>query len=86
MNLGNPNEFTIKALAHQVLELTQSSSTIEYRPLPKDDPRRRQPDISKARQLLQFEPKTPLREGLLKLIEDFRGRLQASKPSTRPNH
>jgi UDP-glucuronate decarboxylase len=85
MNLGNPNEFTIRALANQVLELTNSASTIECRPLPKDDPRRRQPDITKARQLIEFAPKTSLQEGLTKLIEDFRARLQASRASTRPS-
>lgn len=77
MNLGNPNEFTIKELATKVLELTNSESVIEYRALPKDDPRRRQPDIEKARRLIQFEPKTQLREGLLHLIDDFRSRLKA---------
>lgn len=83
MNLGNPQEFTIKALAQEVLDLTQSASTIDYRPLPKDDPRRRQPDISKARQLIQFEPTTTLRDGLSKLIEDFRIRLASSQPTQR---
>lgn len=82
MNLGNPNEFTIKELATQVLALTNSGSVVEYRPLPKDDPRRRQPDIQKARRLIEFEPKTQLREGLLHLIEDFRGRLQALGATT----
>lgn len=82
MNLGNPNEFTIKELATQVLALTNSGSVVEYRPLPKDDPRRRQPDIQKARRLIEFEPKTQLREGLLHLIEDFRGRLQVLGATT----
>jgi UDP-glucuronate decarboxylase len=82
MNLGNPNEFTIKELATKVLELTKSQSTLEYRTLPKDDPRRRQPDITKAKRLIQFEPKTQLREGLLQLIDDFRGRLSASGATT----
>ena len=72
MNLGNPNEFTIAELAKQVIELTKSSSVIEYRPLPADDPKQRCPDITKAKSLIQFEPKIQLRQGLEKRIEDFR--------------
>jgi UDP-glucuronate decarboxylase len=77
MNLGNPAEFTIKELAQEVLQLTGSLSALEFLPLPKDDPRRRQPDITKARELIQFSPTTGLKDGLRKVIEDFRGRLQA---------
>jgi UDP-glucuronate decarboxylase len=71
INLGNPNEFTMKELAELVLDLTGSKSTIEYRPLPADDPRQRQPDISKAKALLGWEPRVELREGLSKTIEYF---------------
>ncbi len=71
INLGNPNEFTIKQLAELVIELTESKSTIEQRPLPQDDPRQRQPDITKAKKVLNWEPKTSLKEGLAKTIAYF---------------
>lgn len=64
VNLGNPDEYTILELARVVLELTGSSSPIEYRPLPTDDPTRRRPDISRARELLGWAPSTPLADGL----------------------
>jgi UDP-glucuronate decarboxylase len=79
MNLGNPGEFTIAELAKQVIELTQSSSIIEYRPLPADDPKQRCPDITKAKTLIQFEPRIPLRQGLERTIDDFRERLNQRK-------
>jgi UDP-glucuronate decarboxylase len=71
INLGNPGEFTIRQLAEMVVELTGSKSKIEYRPLPQDDPQQRQPDITKARQILSWEPTIPLREGLTKTIAYF---------------
>ena len=71
VNIGNPGEFTIRQLAEQIIELTGSRSRIICEPLPADDPKQRRPDISKARELLQWEPKTPLREGLAKTIEYF---------------
>lgn len=74
INLGNPGEFTIRHLAEEVLRLTGSSSRLEYRPLPQDDPRQRRPDIGKARALLRWEPGVPLEAGLLRTIEDFRHR------------
>ena len=64
INMGNPGEFTIKELAREILALTGSSSRIEYRPLPSDDPKQRRPDISLARKRYGWEPRTPLREGL----------------------
>ncbi|RMG72408.1 MAG: SDR family oxidoreductase [Nitrospirae bacterium] len=73
VNLGNPVEITILELAEMVIELTGSSSKIEFLPLPENDPRRRRPDITLAKERLGWEPKTPLREGLLKTIEYFRG-------------
>lgn len=76
MNLGNPSEFTVKALAQLVIEVTGSSSPLEYRPLPADDPKQRQPDITKATRLIQFEPRVELREGLERLTLDFRERLR----------
>lgn len=71
VNLGNPGEFTILQLAELVTELTGSRSKIIRMPLPSDDPKQRQPDISKAKELLHWEPVTPLREGLRKTIEYF---------------
>lgn len=71
INLGNPNEMTVLELAHLVLELTGSRSTISFHGLPVDDPTRRQPDISRARQLLNWEPKVALEHGLQKTIEYF---------------
>ncbi|MDZ4820410.1 MAG: UDP-glucuronic acid decarboxylase family protein [Planctomycetota bacterium] len=72
VNLGNPDEFTILELAELVIELTGSKSRLNRMPLPQDDPQRRQPDISLARKHLNWEPKTPLREGLQKTIDWFR--------------
>jgi UDP-glucuronate decarboxylase len=78
VNLGNPKEFTIRELATQVLDLTGSRSPLETCPLPSDDPKVRRPDITRARQLLGWEPKVPLREGLQSTIEDFRSRRDSS--------
>jgi UDP-glucuronate decarboxylase len=72
VNLGNQGELTILELAKLVIELTGSKSQIVHRPLPQDDPTRRQPDISLARTMLGWEPKVPLREGLQKTIDWFR--------------
>ncbi len=72
INLGNPVEFSMRQLAELVIELTGSSSTIEYRPLPADDPRQRQPDISKAKAILDWTPRVELREGLTATIDYFR--------------
>jgi len=71
INLGNPHEFTIRELAELVIELTGSASRLVQRPLPQDDPRQRQPDIAKARDVLGWEPKIQLREGLVRTIEHF---------------
>ena len=71
MNLGNPGEFTIRELADLVIELTGSSSTLDFRPLPADDPAQRQPDIAYARRVLGWEPTVPLREGLMRTIRYF---------------
>ena len=72
INLGNPGEFTMLELAGEILKLTHSSSKIVFRPLPADDPTKRKPDISKAKELLHWEPQTPLSDGLLPTIEYFR--------------
>ena len=72
INLGNPNEFTIKQLAEMVIELTGSTSRIIYKPSPEDDPQQRQPVIDKAKEVLHWEPTIPLREGLVKTIDYFK--------------
>lgn len=79
VNLGNPNEMTVLAFAQKVLELTGSKSPIVYKPLPQDDPQVRQPDITKAKKILGWEPKMGLDEGLAKTIEYFRARLTEAK-------
>lgn len=74
INLGNPGEFTMLELAEMTIRLTGSASKIVHRPLPADDPKQRQPDISKARAVLDWEPKVPLAEGLGRTIAYFRDR------------
>jgi UDP-glucuronate decarboxylase len=73
VNLGNPGEFTMIELAKLVIELTGSKSKIVHLPRPSDDPSQRQPDISLAKKHLNWEPKVPLRDGLVQTIEYFRG-------------
>jgi UDP-glucuronate decarboxylase len=73
LNLGNPVECTIIELAEIILKLTGSKSRIDYKPLPEDDPVRRCPDISLAKEKLGWEPKVELEEGLSKTIDYFRG-------------
>ncbi len=77
MNTGNPGEFTIKELAEKIIELTGSSSKLEYKPLPSDDPIQRQPDISLAKEKLGWEPGIQLTEGLKKTIPYFENLLKA---------
>ena len=71
INIGNPGEFTIKQLADIVIDVTGSSSKLVYHPLPPDDPKQRRPDISKARDLLNWEPKIDLRKGIEKTVKYF---------------
>jgi nucleoside-diphosphate-sugar epimerase len=78
VNLGNPEEYTIRQFAELVRELTASAAPIEYRPLPVDDPRQRRPDISKARELLGWTPRVSVRVGLQRTIEHFRSVIDAS--------
>src|ERR1700759_3815728 len=78
LNVGNPAEFSIRELAEIVIDVTGSRSKIVSRPLPADDPRQRQPDIAKARQVLGWTPKTPLKEGLVRTIAYFQDLLQAA--------
>ena len=71
INLGNPEEFSMLELAAAVIDLAGSRSKVVHRSLPKDDPRQRRPDISRARDILKWEPRTPLKEGLTKTIAYF---------------
>ncbi len=72
VNLGNPSEFTIRQLADEVIKMCSSKSEIEYLPLPEDDPKQRQPNISRAQTLLGWNPTIALHEGLAKTVEYFR--------------
>ncbi|MGE0501543.1 MAG: UDP-glucuronic acid decarboxylase family protein [Rhizobiaceae bacterium] len=72
INLGNPNEMTIRELAERAVAMTGSSSSVAYLPLPGDDPKQRQPDITRARTILAWEPKIDLEEGLSRTIDYFR--------------
>jgi UDP-glucuronate decarboxylase len=71
VNIGNPNEFSIRELAETVIEMVGSKSMLVWRPLPADDPKQRRPDIALARDKLGWEPKIQLREGLAKSIAYF---------------
>jgi dTDP-glucose 4,6-dehydratase len=75
VNIGNPNEMTIQQLAEEVIKITGSKSKIVHKPLPVDDPKVRQPDITRARAILKWEPKVPLSEGLPKTLAYFRQKL-----------
>lgn len=79
INLGNPTEYTILELAQAVQQMVNPDAEITYKPLPTDDPRRRQPDITKAKTLLGWQPTVPLQEGLKMTVEDFRDRLASAK-------
>ena len=72
VNLGNPSEYTISELAHKITQMIDTSSQIVFEDKPADDPDRRKPDITKAKELLNWEPKVPLEEGLQKTIEYFK--------------
>ncbi|MCK4700233.1 MAG: SDR family oxidoreductase [Bacteroidales bacterium] len=72
INIGNPDEFSIKELAEKIIEFTGSKSKITFEPLPTDDPTQRKPNISKAKEVLQWKPKIKLEEGLVKTIEYFK--------------
>jgi UDP-glucuronate decarboxylase len=80
LNLGNPGEFTIKELAEEVKRICNSKVEIKYLPLPQDDPRQRKPDITRAMQLLGWNPGIPLREGLEKTVAYFAERINAEAP------
>ena len=72
VNIGNPHELTVKDIAKTIIKLTNSKSKIIYKPLPEDDPKKRRPDISKAKKILKWEPKVDLNQGLLKTIDYFK--------------
>jgi dTDP-glucose 4,6-dehydratase len=76
VNIGNPHEMTIEEIARTIVRMVGSTSKIVYRPLPEDDPKVRQPDITRARTLLGWEPKVTLEEGLAKTLDYFRGKVQ----------
>jgi dTDP-glucose 4,6-dehydratase len=75
INIGNPQEMTIEQIARLIIDMTGSTSRIVYRPLPTDDPKVRQPDITRARTLLKWEPKVPLEQGLGTTIEYFKSKV-----------
>src|SRR5213080_2528045 len=78
INIGNPREMTIKEIAETIIRMTGSSSRIVYKPLPTDDPKQRKPDITRARTLLNWQPRVELEEGLVKTIEYFRTKVSPS--------
>jgi hypothetical protein len=84
VNLGNPSEITILEFAKEVLALSGSKSPIDYRPLPQDDPKLRRPDITRARQLLGWEPKIDRHEGLRRTLEYFQNKIAREGAAERP--
>jgi dTDP-glucose 4,6-dehydratase len=76
MNIGNPDELTMLQLAREIVDLTHSKSAIVFKELPQDDPKVRQPDITKARKILAWEPRVPRKEGLIKTIRYFKDKLK----------
>ena len=76
VNLGNPREMTIKQFADEIIRITGTESTIEYKPLPEDDPKVRQPDISRAKKVLGWEPEVTFEEGIIRTIQYFRESLK----------
>jgi UDP-glucuronate decarboxylase len=83
VNLGNPVEFTVRELADEVCRIVGQSVRVTYKPLPQDDPTQRQPDITRAREWLGWEPRIPLAEGLQRTIEYFRQRIERKRRSNR---
>jgi dTDP-glucose 4,6-dehydratase len=83
VNLGNPREMTILQFAEAIQQITGAGAGIEFRPLPEDDPKRRQPDITKAKQILGWEPEVPLETGLRLTLDYFKSRLTVPIPRSR---
>ena len=75
VNLGNPGEYKIKELAEMIIDLTNSDSRVEYKELPADDPKQRRPDITLAKEILDWAPTIPVKEGLQKTINYFKTRV-----------
>lgn len=84
VNLGNPDEYTILQLAQAVQQMVNPDVAIEFKPLPQDDPRRRKPDITKARTHLDWQPTVPLQDGLQRTIDDFRARMEVTDSPVPP--
>lgn len=80
VNLGNPEEYTILELAQLIQQMIDPSLEIKFEPLPQDDPRRRRPDITRAREWLGWQPTIPVKDGIQRTIEDFRARLTGVEP------
>ncbi len=78
INMGNPDEYTILELAQTIQKMVNPGSEVQYKPLPQDDPRRRKPDITKAKQFFNWEPTVQLEKGLEKTIADFQSRMEAN--------
>jgi dTDP-glucose 4,6-dehydratase len=76
VNIGNPREMTIKQFAEEIIRITGTGSRIEYRPLPVDDPKVRQPDITRAKKILNWEPRVEFDEGIRTTIDYFRSRVR----------
>jgi dTDP-glucose 4,6-dehydratase len=79
VNIGNPRELTIKEIAEVIIRMTGTRSKMVYRPLPTDDPKIRRPDITRARTLLNWEPKVEIEQGLVDTIDYFRGKIEKSE-------
>ncbi|MEM1367007.1 MAG: UDP-glucuronic acid decarboxylase family protein [Cyanobacteria bacterium P01_H01_bin.15] len=84
VNLGNPGEYTILELAQTIQNMVNPEAEIAFKPLPQDDPKKRRPDITRAKTHLNWEPTIPLQEGLALTIADFRSRMEKSQPVTAP--
>ena len=86
INLGNPTEITVRQLAERVIDMTGSASTIEFNPLPQDDPRKRRPDITRANEMLGWQPRVALEDGLQRTIDYFRAVIGSASSAeiTRP--
>lgn len=84
INLGNPGEYTILQLAETIQAMINPDVPVQFKPLPKDDPTRRKPDITRAQEWLGWEPKVPLQEGLVPMIEDFRARIGTPATESAP--
>jgi len=77
VNLGNPREMTIKQFADEIIRITGTKSVIDYKPLPVDDPKVRQPDIARAKKILDWEPRVEFEEGIKQTIDYFRASLSS---------